>query len=127
MSEYKATRYATYSMNYHMVWIPKYRRKILTGDIAKWKIIALDIMPDLVHLFVSAPSKYSPAEIMKVLKGWSARRTFMMFPELAQKTGRGTPWAPSYYAGTAGNVSTDTLYWRYGRVRFKKLTTTAER
>jgi putative transposase len=123
MNEYKTTRHATYSINYHMVWIPKYRRKILIGDIAKaveeslwtaaqakgWEIIALEVMPDHVHLFLSAPPKYSPAEIIKVLKGWSARRVLMMFPELARKTGRGTLWAPSYYVGTAGNVSADTI------------------
>jgi len=123
MNEYKTTRHATYLINYHMVWIPKYRRKILTGDIAKaveeslraaaqskgWEIIALEVMPDHVHLFLSAPPKYSPAEIIKVLKGWSARRVLMMFPKLAQKTGRGTLWAPSYYVGTPGNVSADTI------------------
>lgn len=126
MNKHKTTRHATYFTNYHMVWIPKYRRKILTGNVAlaveeslqtvaqekEWEIIALEVMPDHVHLFVSAPPKYAPAEIVKAFKGWSARRVLMAFPNLAQKTGRGTLWAPSYYVGTAGNVSAETI-WHY--------------
>lgn len=110
-------------LNYHIVWIPKYRRKILSGQVATvtedvlrivanekgWEIIALEVMPDHVHLFVSAPPKFAPAEIVKALKGWSARRVLMAFPDLAQKTGRGTLWAPSYYVGTAGSVSAETI------------------
>ena len=123
MNKPKVTRHATYCINYHIVWIPKYRRKVLTGDIALaveeslktvarekgWEIVALEVMPDHVHLFVTVPPKFAPSEIVKAFKGWSARRTLMAFPGLAQKTGRGTLWAPSYYVGTAGNVSTETI------------------
>jgi len=123
MNKLKKTRHSTYCISYHIVWIPKYRRKILTGDVALaieeslkiaaqgkgWEIIALEVMPDHVHLFVSAPPKYAPAEIVKAFKGWSARRTLMAFPDLAQKTPRGTLWAPSYYIGTAGSVSSETI------------------
>jgi len=123
MEKHKKTRHSTYFTNYHIVWIPKYRRRILIGDVAmaveesirtvaqekEWEIIALEVMPDHVHLFVSAPPKYAPAEIVKAFKGWSARKVLMAFPELGQKTRRGTLWAPSYYVGTAGNVSAETI------------------
>ncbi len=123
MDKHKATRHATYFINYHIVWIPKYRRRILTGEIALvveeslrtaarekgWEIIALEVMPDHVHLFVSAPPRYAPAEIAKAFKGWSARRVLLAFPDLARKSGRGTLWAPSYYVGTAGNISAETI------------------
>jgi putative transposase len=104
-----------------MVWIPKYRRKILIGEVAEetekilraiaeekgWEILALEVMPDHIHLFASAPPKHAPADIVKVFKGWSARYLLKQFPDLARKTGRGTLWAPSYYIGTAGTVSSE--------------------
>jgi len=117
------TRHATYIINYHMVWIPKYRRKILTGEIAeevesilqniaiknKWEIISLNIQPDHVHIFVSAPPKIAPADVVKVLKGASARYLLSKYPHLGIKSKRGSLWAPSYYIGTAGNISSNTI------------------
>lgn len=123
MNNIKHTRHSTYIINYHMVWIPKYRRRILIGEIAQetervlklvaeernWEILALEVMPDHVHLFVSVPPQYSPADVVKIFKGWSARVLLKKFPGLAKKTGRGTLWAPSYYVGTAGTVSSETI------------------
>ena len=71
----KSTRHAKYQIAYHFVWIPKYRKEILRGEIKKFleglfreiaqeyrfEILAIEIMPDHIHLFVSAPSKYSPS------------------------------------------------------------------
>ena len=99
MSKIKKTRHATYLINYHIVWIPKYRRKILVGEIAEetkkilqaiadekgWEILALEVMPDHIHLFASAPPKYAPADIVKVFKGWSARHLLKQFPDLAKR------------------------------------------
>ena len=85
--ELKSTRHSVYLCNYHIVFIPKYRRPVLVGEIADtlkeifyrivdkygMKIIALEIMPDHIHLFVSAPPKYSPAQIVKYFKGISSK------------------------------------------------------
>jgi putative transposase len=109
---------AAYNLNYHLVWCPKYRRNVLSGqlvdrlqallhDIAaqyRFEILACEVMPDHVHLFVSAPPKYSPADLAKLFKGIGLRQ------ELSEQIRRqvwkpGTLWSPSYYAGTAGNVS----------------------
>lgn len=108
---------------YHMVWIPKYRRMILDGEMAErlkeilleiavergWDVIALEVMPDHVHLFASAPPTIKPADVVKVFKGVSARRLLLEFPHLERNTGRGTFWAPSYFIATAGNVSAETI------------------
>lgn len=116
----KKTRWSHYNLNYHFVWIPKYRRKILVGSIAEElerilrntakqhgiEILALSIQPDHVHLFVSAPPRFSPAEIANLLKGVSARKLLEKFPELRTKEGL---WARSYYVGTAGDVSEETI------------------
>jgi putative transposase len=66
-------------------------------------------MPDHVHLFASPPPAISPADAAKVFKGISARLLLREFPDLARKTGRGTLWAPSYFVGSAGDVSAQTI------------------
>jgi len=117
------SRHSAYVLNYHIVWIPKYRRKILTGELRQeteeiikaaveekdWTLLALEVQPDHIHLLVSAPPTVAPTEIVKAIKGVSARRLLMRHPELAKKTGRGTLWAPSYYVGTAGAVSSEII------------------
>lgn len=116
----KKTRWSHYNINYHFVWIPKYRRKILTGDVAKLiedlffkiakdhkiEIKSLSIQPDHIHLFVSAPPRYAPSEIVNIFKGISARKLLEKFSSLRTKHGL---WARTYYVGTAGAVSEETI------------------
>ena len=73
----KTTRHATYNLNYHIVWIPKYRQPVLVGDVATRvrnilheiaddkgsEIIDLTVQPDHIHLFVSSPPKHAPSQI----------------------------------------------------------------
>lgn len=117
------TQYSHYKIAYHIVWITKYRKKLLVDNIKhslediiyqtsrekNWKIQALEIMPDHVHLFVTALPSDSPAKVAKLFKGISARRLLMKYPELSTCKGRSKLWSPSYYIGTAGNVSVETI------------------
>jgi len=119
----KSTRHAKYQIAYHFVWIPKYRKPILTGRIKEFleelfekiaqeygfEILAMEVMPDHIHLFVSAPPKYSPSTIAKIFKGVSAKKLFQHFPELRKEYWKNHLWAPSYYVGTAGQVSAETI------------------
>jgi putative transposase len=73
------------------------------------QIIEIEAMPEHVHCFVSAPPKISPSDIVKILKGASARRMFQRFPSLKVRLYKGHLWAPSSYVGTAGNVSAQTI------------------
>lgn len=122
--EPKSTSGAVYSANYHLVWCPKYRRKTLTGSIAirlselikevaeKWElqIITFEVQPDHVHLFVSAPPKFSPAKLAQLFKGTTSYVLRLEFPELKGAIGKAnTLWSPGYYVGTAGNVSSQTI------------------
>ncbi|OAR04795.1 IS200/IS605 family transposase [Hydrogenibacillus schlegelii] len=121
--EIRSGRHSRYLILYHMVWIPKYRRTVLEGPIADrlkeiiqetakergWEIIAMEVMPDHVHLFASVPPTIRPADVVKVFKGVSARKLLLEFPHLQKRTGRGTLWAPSYFMATAGNVSAETI------------------
>ena len=124
MSERKCTGNTCYNVNYHLVWCPKYRRSVLTGlvpsrlielfrEIAdKWEleIITQEVMPDHIHLFVSAPPRYSPAKIAQVFKGTTSRIIRLEFPEIKQHIRKaGTFWSPGYYVGTAGNVSAEVI------------------
>ncbi|MBT9283419.1 MAG: IS200/IS605 family transposase [Hydrogenibacillus schlegelii] len=121
--EIKSGRHSRYLILYHMVWIPKYRRTVLEGPMADrlkeilqetakergWEIIAMEVMPDHVHLFASVPPTIRPADVVKVFKGVSARKLLLEFPHLQKRTGRGTLWAPSYFMATAGDVSAETI------------------
>ena len=117
------TRYTHYSIAYHLVWIPKYRRKILTGEVQaetkrliaeccerhRLTLLALETDEDHVHVFVSAPPRFSPALIANLLKGHSSRYLREKFPHLKKVCGKEHLWTSSYYVGTAGSVSVETI------------------
>jgi putative transposase len=91
------------TLNYQLVWCPKYRKPILEKAEIKqfledqihtiaatkgFEVLALEIQPDHIHLFVSAPPFDSPTEIVKVFKGVTALRLFKKFPELKKNIGK---------------------------------------
>jgi len=110
-----------YKVNYHFVWCPKYRRAVLTGGIPGrlesllrdkvaelgGSVLALDIQPDHVHLFVEIAPRWSPAQVAYRLKGYTRSRLRREFPYL--KSRLPSLWSRSYYVGTAGNVSAETV------------------
>lgn len=116
-------RNCVYQTAYHVVWCPKYRRKVLVGRITEyltallneiceqreWPILALEVQPDHVHLFLSIPPSIAVADAVKILKGSTARKLFVEFPELKESLWGGNLWSPSYYVGTAGNVSAEII------------------
>lgn len=121
MQEVKSTRHSVYLCNYHFVFIPKYRRDTLNGAVKEdveevfrkvakkyeIEIIAMEIMPEHVHLFVNAPPRYAPAYIIKLFKGTSARFINQKYPELKEHSV--SIWTRSYFVSTAGNMSADTV------------------
>ena len=116
----KTTRHATYNLNYHIVWLPKYRNAVLTGEVADrvesilreiadekgLDIQNLTVQPDHVHLYVSSPPKHSPSLLANWFKGISSRKYNHRH---ADHDGEKIRWARGYYAGTAGNVSSETV------------------
>ncbi|MFZ1768835.1 MAG: IS200/IS605 family transposase [Caldilinea sp.] len=119
--ESKRTRHSAYNINYHFVWIPKFRSKILVDRVARrleelirdkstelgGEVLNLTIMPDHVHLFCSFPPTMAPYQIMHRLKGYTAHQLREEFPYL--KSRLPNLWTRSYYVGTAGNVSAATI------------------
>lgn len=117
------TRWTHYNIAYHFVWIPKYRRRILTGEVqAETKrliseccerhgltLLAIETDEDHVHVFVSAPPRFSPAQITGLLKGYSSKYLREKFPALKKKCGKDHLWTQAYYVGTAGDVSAEVI------------------
>ena len=118
LAKVRSTRHAKYNINYHFVWIPKTRSKVMQEQIAVviknviirvckengWTPLALEVMTDHIHLFLSAPPKWAPANVIKRIKGnvsLVVRRVISEFKEYREKE----LWANSYYCGTAGHVS----------------------
>ncbi len=117
------TSSSVYNINYHFVWCPKYRKNILKKEIQEfteeilkticlskgWELLEIEVMSDHIHIFLSAPPYESPTGIIKVLKGTSAIQIFRKFPELRQELWKGHIWSPSYYVGTAGKITAETI------------------
>lgn len=115
---------AVYEINYHIVWCTKYRHQVMTDEVKQfmddqirtiadskeWTVIELEVMPEHIHLFLSAPPFVAPTDIVKVMKGVTAKRVFEKFPQLRRRKFWGDHmWSPSYYIGTHGNVSAETI------------------
>ena len=113
---YRKTEGSVYNLHYHLVFCPKYRKPVLVGKVASRlkqllqekaselgiEIESLEIMPDHVHLFASAPPIYAPAQIAFQFKGFSSRYLRIEFDHLRTKLP--SLWSRSYYAGTAGGA-----------------------
>ena len=117
MSKYKKLSHVVYKCDYHIVWVPKYRFRILKGLIkehlekdirmlSEWKkveILELNIQEDHIHLVVSIPPKVSISEMMGMLKGKTAIKIFKSYPELKKKPYWGNHfWARGYFVNTVG-------------------------
>lgn len=114
-----------YNTNYHLIWVTKYRSACFTTPelVLGMKNILLDIavqadiiiqeieiMPEHVHILCSFKPKYSITDIVKNLKGSSARIFLSKHPEIKNSKFWGNKlWSPSYYVGTVGNMSKETV------------------
>lgn len=118
-----------YNLKYHLVWIPKYRRSLLKGTLAsrlkeilheiadeyKFQIIAVEVMPDHIHLLLEAPPKYSPSVIAGLIKGISSRRMRAEFLDVISKNiwKENTLWARGYYMASVGDGVTTEVVKEY--------------
>lgn len=112
---YKSNNNVVYSCNYHVVWCPKYRQKVLIRDVdirlrelilqiaAKHQaeVIELEIMPDHVHLLVEVDPQYGINQLVKQLKGATSRILRQEFPWLKRLP---TLWTNSYFVATVGGA-----------------------
>ena len=123
----KAGAHAKYDLKYHFVWCPKYRRLALKGNIGRYiaKVIyevaerydfsveELAVMPDHVHLFVSAPPDISPSKVAQTVKSITAREVFKRFPGVKKHLWGGALWERGYFVMSSGQGTTDEMIRRY--------------
>ena len=110
-----------YSLQYHIVWVTKYRKPIFTGvieeDVRKYlqetlesldmDILAMEVMPDHIHLLVDCKPQLRLSDAIKILKGNTARWLFLAHPEIKQQLWGGHLWNPSYFVVTVSERSLD--------------------
>ena len=123
MAEYRRSAHAVFDLKYHLVWITKYRFKVLRGRVAERArdlirqscearevvIIRGAVSPDHIHMLVSAPSQLAPAKMVQFIKGRSSRRLQEEFPELRKRYWGQHMWARGYFCATVGAVDEATI------------------
>ena len=110
-----------YVLQYHIVWVTKYRKPIFTGaietDVSHYLRttlesldmipLAMEVMPDHVHLLVDCKPQTCLSDAIKVLKGNTARWLFLAHPEIKKQLWGGHLWNPSYFVVTVSDRSLD--------------------
>lgn len=120
-SRWTTSNKAVYNLGYHLIWCPKYRRKVLIGDIEMRlkellhekaerlgiTIERLEVMPDHVHLFVKTDPTFAPHYVVQQLKGYTSFQLRKEFPSLVSRLP--TLWTRSYYVESVGHISEATV------------------
>jgi putative transposase len=121
MNERTHSRHATYDIRYHFVFCPKFRRPVLAGAVGErlsalippiiealgGRVLNLTVQPDHVHLFAEIPPTLAPRQVMHRVKGATSHQLRQEFPHLRSRLP--SLWTRSYYVGTAGRVSAETI------------------
>ena len=123
MAEYRHGAHAIWDIKYHLVWITKYRYRVLRGEVAERArdlirqicqarevvILRGAVSPDHVHLLVSALAHIAPAKLVQYIKGRSSRRLQEEFPHLRKRYWGQHLWARGYFSASVGAVNEDTI------------------
>ena len=121
--EYRTGPHTKYKLEYHFVWITKYRYQVLRGEVAlrtrelirqtcahfEIEIIRGVVSKDHVHLLLSAPPNMAPSEIMRRIKGRSSTKLFQCFPELKKRYWGRHFWARGYFCVTSGELTEEMI------------------
>ena len=132
LSKYRKLSHVTYDCRYHIVWITKYRFRVIDENIKtelKWnikqtcdwkniEIIRGTVGENHVHLYLEIPPKYSISDVMKWIKGKSAEKLLKTFPELSKQYWGRHLWARGYFVSTVG--ITDEIIKKYIEEHEKK-------
>ena len=133
MARYATGSHTKHRLQYHLVWIPKYRRRVLQGKISirlknllyeackmnGWWISALSIQDDHIHLVVQVSPAWSVAEVVQIFKGGTSRVLRKEFPEMEEFLWGDSFWADGYFAETVGQVNED-IVKKYIRLQREK-------
>ena len=116
--EIRRQAHCAYRCQYHIVWIPRYRYKVLVDGVQDYLLLKMDevrkyhpeieyvernIQPDHIHIIVSFPPKYSIAKVVQLIKSNTSRDLYKKFQFLRERYyGRGGIWSVGYYVSTVG-------------------------
>ena len=123
MRRYRLGSHSRYDLKVHLVWVPKYRKRVLTGAVAvrvrdllrqiaaenDLPIISGKVAADHVHLFISSRAHQNIRRIVRWLKGTSSRLLLQEFPHLERQFWGRHFWARGYFAVTSGTITDDMI------------------
>ncbi len=123
----RRTKHAVYDLKYHLVWVPKYRKHILGGEVSGFlkevfkriseeygfEIDTMEVVEDHIHVFLEAPPKYAPAQLVQMMKSISAKEVFKKYPELRKQLWAGELWNDGYFVRSVGDEVTATIIRKY--------------
>lgn len=121
IDQIRSNNNVVYRCSYHVVWCPKYRRNVITGDVdsrlkeiisevceeKRATLISMETMPDHVHLLVSVDPQYGIHRLVKGVKGRSSRLLRQEFPHLKSRIP--TLWTNSYFVATTGGATLEVI------------------
>jgi putative transposase len=123
MARYWKGSHTKHKLQFHVVWIPKYRKRVIRGKMAirirrllyegckmnRWYIRELKIKEDHIHMIIQISPKDSIADVINILKGGSSRIIRKEFPELEEFLWGDSLWADGYFAETIGQVDEEVV------------------
>lgn len=123
MEKYWTGGHTKHRLVYHLVWIPKYRKRVLQGAIASrleklfyecadvngWQIEELNIQLDHIHMLIQVKPTMSVSKMVQYFKGGSSRKVREEFPDLKEFLWGDSFWADGYFAETVGRVNEDII------------------
>jgi putative transposase len=123
MENYRTGPHSRFDLKYHFVWITKYRKGVLAGEVGlrlrelvreicrtyEIEILQGSISRDHVHILVSCPPTLSPSKIMQYIKGKSSRKLLMEFRHLQKMFWGRHLWARGYFVASSGNVTDEVI------------------
>jgi putative transposase len=123
MPEYRQGAHTIYDIQYHLVWVTKYRYQVLQGEVAERareiirqvcmsrdiSIVKGHLSADHVHMLVSCPPRLSPAQVVQYLKGASSRKLQEEFSHLRKRYWGQHLWARGYFCATVGTVTQEQI------------------
>ena len=123
MKNYRKTSHSVYDLKYHFVWITKYRKPVLFGNVGTRlrdlireicksmdiEIFKGHVSKDHVHLFVSIPPYHSVSQVMGRIKGKTSRKLLSENRQLAKKFWGRHLWARRYFVASSGNVTDEVI------------------
>lgn len=119
-SAYRSSSNVVYSAKYHLVWCPKYRRRVLVGVVEtrlveiirqvcaeyRAEILGIETMPDHLHLLVEVDPSFGVSRLVRLMKGRSSRILRQEFPHLRRLP---SLWTNSWFCSTVGGAPIDVV------------------